>query len=394
MATITSAQAGNWSATSTWVGGVVPVAADTAIAAHNVTLDVDVTVAVLDKSGTGTFILGNGRTVTATTSVNGPSAAGFTITCNATTSATINSARINMGTNNDCYGVTMTGTGTLNINATVGNPATSKGGGGVAAAIYMNGLAATLNVTGDVYGGALNNTILGIATNSSCTINITGNVFGTTSASGFPAISSGTTPITINVVGNVTGGAPGNCPGINTSGANATINVTGNVTGGVGVGSVGVAVTGASALVTVVGNVTGTGTTGNGISSSATAGGVVITGNMTDNQAGGSAVYARLVRRVATINSFTRYANNAGYPTGGTLTYGSLDYIPNNIPVPADVRFGTVYGNNTFTGTLRVPPTNSVASGVPVDNTTGTAALRPSDIAGLVGAQIAAALSQ
>lgn len=79
--------------------------------------------------------------------------------------------------------------------------------------------------------------------------------------------------------------------------------------------------------------------------------------------------------------------------TGGTTSLYSPD-LNGGQPSAADVRYGTTYGvGNALTGTLRVPPTNSVASGVPVDATTGTAALSPADVAALVGAQITAALN-
>ena len=41
MSTITSAQAGKWSATSTWTGGAVPTAADDVELLHHVTVDAD-----------------------------------------------------------------------------------------------------------------------------------------------------------------------------------------------------------------------------------------------------------------------------------------------------------------------------------------------------------------
>lgn len=44
MATITSTANGNWSSGSTWVGGVAPGIGDTAVLAHNVTVDTNITV--------------------------------------------------------------------------------------------------------------------------------------------------------------------------------------------------------------------------------------------------------------------------------------------------------------------------------------------------------------
>lgn len=59
-------------------------------------------------------------------------------------------------------------------------------------------------------------------------------------------------------------------------------------------------------------------------------------------------------------------------------------------PATANVRSGTVYGpNNELTGSLAVPPAGSVAIGVPVDNTVGTASITsasPAEIATAVWA--------
>jgi hypothetical protein len=49
-------------------------------------------------------------------------------------------------------------------------------------------------------------------------------------------------------------------------------------------------------------------------------------------------------------------------------------------PIPANVRDGVSYALNTLTGTLKVPAAGSVALGVPVDNTTGTAVLTPAAV--------------
>jgi hypothetical protein len=55
-------------------------------------------------------------------------------------------------------------------------------------------------------------------------------------------------------------------------------------------------------------------------------------------------------------------------------------------PATSNVRSGTVYGpNSELTGTCAVPPAASVGVGVPVDNTTGTAAITAASIRSAIG---------
>jgi hypothetical protein len=55
-------------------------------------------------------------------------------------------------------------------------------------------------------------------------------------------------------------------------------------------------------------------------------------------------------------------------------------------PAAANVRSGTIYGpNSELTGTCAVPAAGSVAFGVPVDATTGTAVLTPESVRSAIG---------
>jgi hypothetical protein len=124
VATITSAQSGDFSDTATWVGGVVPGVGDVAVAAtgHVIVIDVDVTVDQVTTTG-GTFTLADGVTLTATNATAGVLGAAtgigaVTMYLNAPDSATI-VGNVRGGRIASSWGVEFTGTGSLTINGQV-----------------------------------------------------------------------------------------------------------------------------------------------------------------------------------------------------------------------------------------------------------------------------------
>jgi hypothetical protein len=464
MATITSAQTGNFSDTATWEGGVVPTVGDIAVAAtgHVVAIDVDVTVDKVTQAGTGKFTLGNGRTLTAEVEANaGTFASGGTVEVTATSGNTAyiigNVTGVSSTAVNVC-GVNVTGAGTLdltgNVTGSAGNASSeanghagvytnvtctieisgnllggtgnnkralqggasadgtftvdgnvTAGGGTTAYGAFTTGASATITITGNVTGGGGNTALGAHATGASATITITGDVTGGGGFSAWGAYTAGASA-TITITGDVTGGAGGSAFGAYTTGASATCTVTGDVTGGGGSGATGVNMSGASATCTVTGDVTGGGGSGafgvynsgassfidvtgtitaassnHGVRSDATSVGVRLAGNLTDQQNGTVACWARIIR-IASISpsGIIRYANDASFPTGGLVSRVSPDNVT-GMPQTRDVRQNLLYGfNNELTGTLAVPNSGSVALGVPVDNTVGVAVLTLDEI--------------
>lgn len=359
MATITSAQSGNFNNTATWVGGVVPTTGDTAVAAagHTITINSNVTCNEVTCSNTsGFFDLLDGYTLTANVTGGASLANNGTLRYNGTTSANIvGNVQLTAGQ----FAIVLTNTGVLSITGTVFGGTT---GSSPSAAIRSDTNGARVTITGNVTGGV----------NTDCR--------GVDFRSGSQVVT---------VTGDVTGGTGTNANAIlMLTGANNSAVITGIVTGsgGPGVGS-----TGATASVSVTGAATA-GATQHAIS--VTSGTVSLAGDITDNQNGRVAIYAPVFALDSTAPSgITRYANKSGFPTGGTVSRVSPDNVT-GMAAEADVRAGTVYGfDSQLEGTLAVPPANAVASGVPVDNTTGTAALLLADVAAVTGAQIAAAVT-
>ena len=347
MALITSTATGNFSAGATWTGGVVPTVGDEARASngHTITIDVNTTCDEVSNAGTGVFTLADGVTLTA----------------NVTNKSTT--------TIRNCLQFTAASPA---VGYFVGNCTAGNVNQAVAVANTNTG---TLNITGNLLGGtggtesrAANNTANG-------TLNITGNCTGGTaqSADGVRNFAAGI----LNITGNLTGGSGSLANG-------ATNNLTGTITT---VGSSIASATAHGALNNSTGLLTVTRAVGNAYGIGA-AGGTGLTYGLSSNNIGSDTRAEEL-----------EYGENGAAPTFGAVRIVSAsnnrciveltNSARKTLADPSDgtgqanqsdVRSGVSYALGNRTGTCAVPAASSVAFGVPVDATTGTAVLTPAAV--------------
>ena len=359
MALILSAASGNFNAGATWVGGIVPGAADEARAStgHTVTITANVTCTELSNAGTGTFVLNSGVTLTANVTHKGTTASINCLTFSAASPAT----------------ASIVGTCT---------------GGSVASAtgVLNNGTGA-LSVTGAAVGGS-NTSAAGIAQSSTGSVTLTGNATGSTGqGAGNQSASTGTFTINGNVLAAASNGAFNNGAG--------TLIIVGSVTAA--------AATGVSNLstgtVTITGNITAS--TAAGVTNSSTATLTISGGTYTASTVANAVISTNASSVVRASGSFIHASNGfvpintpkfillstptlakTRYALNGSTTYVDMFTADNSLEQAAitDVRFGTVYASGALTGVAYIPAAASVAFGVPVDNTTGTAALTPASV--------------
>jgi len=391
MATRYAVADGNWSSTSTWDGGTLPGNGDDVYTdGKTVTIDIDLTgsyrpanLYAKAKPGGGTA---GGRFNVTTTRQIGES--GYPV---GIYGSDLTSARYGCVTFSGGSGTTLTIYGNV------------TGGSGQYAYGVYNYSTGTITITGNVTGGPVSDAT-GVYNYGTGTITITGNVTGgpVSNATGVFNNSTGT----ITITGNVTGGPVSNATGVHNYGT-GTITITGDVTGGSGQYAYGVN-NYDTGTITITGTVTGK--SDHGVYST-TDGTLVITGDcyadpapavywtgsaayceIRGNQYGGVSdaaqgtmavvTYKQAIPQVA--DKFIRmaeagsspgsYSGNTGYFYGALA--GSFGH-----PATGDVRYGVTYGpNNELTGTCRVPAPQSVAYGVPVDNTTGTAVITRDDV--------------
>jgi len=361
MAIIRAAANGNFSAPATWVGGVVPGAADDAVSnTFIVVVDANITVLSLSNSTTGGATLGGGFNFTTggltanVTSLNAGIAALVTFN-HATGTNTFNVTNSFFPTVN---AIQFAGGGTVNFNI----PLIFASGSIVNGAFLKNG-AGTLNFVGNLTGAGTGN--MGVINITAGTVNITGNVQGGASnqSSNGLNITGGTTTVT----GSITGGSStGGAHGVVISSGNLV--VIGNVTGGGGALTQGIASTTTGAI-TVTGTISANAQVG--LSSTQLASTVQVSGPLV-NVNGISAISAVKFFITGTSTFWTNQSS-----VGVNKILYTNDQVT-GFPSVANVRLGIAFGvANALTGTLIVPSPSNVLQGVGTDATVGTLLMTP-----------------
>lgn len=305
---------------------------------------------------------------------------------------------------------------TLNVNVTVaqirndvnGTGATAGGGftlndgvtltaavvGGNASAFLVTvALNATCSIVGSITGAGASFAAVTMS-NSGASLTVTGSVTGGTSSSAGIAVGSTACNLTVN--GTVNGSAiTGSFGAIHLTG-NSTVVVNGDVTGG-SVSTAGFGVFAQAGTMTVNGTVTG-GSQGPGASftTNATANIRRAKGNGFGPGSSGlsSAVGVASTQTPTVTISEIEYGARGQSPTSGPVFLNDVStnvavFVRTNLttktlvdnaaaadfPANSNVRSGVVFANGNRTGTCAVPAASSVASGVSVDATVGTAVL-------------------
>ena len=250
----------------------------------------------------------------------------------------------------------------------------------------LGGVEQVVTINGDIInGGSIGaNTVTVSGVGGSPTLIVNGNVNGGGNAQNGISVQSSGVNLTVN--GTVVGGSMSPAILVNSA---SVIEINGTIYGGTG-----------SAADGVNANISGVVFSCNGAiyASSACVGAyllnaseVRVSGAMYHHEGTSRAPFIASTWAVPAGEQITWVVmDDSGYPAGVPV---SLRNFTSDTPPPSEVREGYVYGAlNNLIGTLAVPSPEQVASGVAVDNTVGTAALKLSDIASVVGAQIAAAV--
>jgi hypothetical protein len=292
---------------------------------------------------------------------------------------------------NNGMGVTNNGNGTVNITGNV----TGRGFGGRGA---FNSVGGRINIYGNVTGGNNAANSFGVRNESTGTIYIQGNVTGGSNSAAFGASNASTGNITIIGLCNGSGSAVG-CR----NEVGGTITITGAATGGTTSTAYGLQNAGVG-IVTINGSAIG-GTAANGARNEST--GIIRLTRAVGNAFGFGSTGLTAASGVVNVGlgevelEQIEYGTRGQSPTSGIIKFKSLatnaavfnftntgspktlvDATQGDMPAVSNVRSGTTYALGTLNGTLAVPPAASVGFGVPVDHTTGTAALTPAAVWG------------
>jgi hypothetical protein len=433
MATARAIANGNWSATSTWNGGVLPGNGDTVYAnGFNVTINQDINIGGANNPtvNAGSFVSGQWYEVlfVGTTSWTGIGAASNTAgtiflasgvgsgTGEAKAIATLSTAA------NTAAGAAAGGsfvmsavramtcdiragtTTCLNVTATSGTLTLSglRVTGGSAAIAHGISAATSSDLASCILTGGNSSSAFALNNASTGTVNVSAScTFIGNGTNGFALNNASTGTVNVSASCTFTGGGASTGHALNNA-STGTVNVSASCTftggastglgGGLNNASTGTVNVSASCTFTGSGvpalNNASTGTlivTGSTFTASAfntavnianTAADVRLSGDFLDHWSGFKAVSGSKWRLgTSPTLGQTRYAL-AGTIDSYYTMYGADNGSFGN-PIAANVRSGISYGGGNITGTCAVPAAGSVSLGVPVDAGYGTAVLTP-----------------
>jgi hypothetical protein len=281
------------------------------------------------------------------------------------------------------------------------NTATWNGGTlpGIGDDVYANGFSISINQninvskisteicpTTSIGGGGFSSTanrtyICDIVSGSTLCLNCNNNagigltIIGNVIANNASAISLIVGASITQLTGNVYGGLVASAIGIQTSNGLQVNNIIGNLVSNVGAAYVSSGTNNDSIIGNVYASPSAVGVQNNG--------GFLVTGNLFNNN---GYLAVRSQRVYINTNDQTQWlVQNQSLQD---IQLYSSDYFV-DVPVETDVRKGITYGvANSLTGSLEVPSSSSVAVGVPVDNTVGTAIINVQDMGALLASYI------
>jgi hypothetical protein len=384
MANVYAIKTGNWSDPTVWNTGALPTSADD-VFANGFTVTIDQTVNVLSIRTTaaspaiagGGFLLNSSIIVTLSGSGIIAGSSNCVTYSQSTGTSTINGTVRGSATTANIYGILYSGSANLNINGAVTSGPTVNA---FAYPIAKTG-SGILTVVGNVTAIGGVNAGTAIYNSGTGTVNITGNIYAT-NGTGYGHGLQNVAICTINVTGDIYGGNvnPGNSFGLYNTGA-STINITGNLYSSTINSSV---FSNAAGYISIIGSLNAS--NGSSAFQSGNASAInLLSGPFICATYG---TYPFQCFRMHLIPSVSTYFEFRDETTNGALFPGAIapptrlisPASASDAPAQSDVRLGVVYANSSQTGTCAIPNTGSVAYGIPVDNTVGTAVINAEDI--------------
>jgi hypothetical protein len=413
---------GNWSSNSTWNGtSSVPAAGDTVVAnGFTVTIDASITLSGGSTISAGSFVVGQWYqiVVVGTTSFTsiGASANTVGIYFQATGVGSGTGTATAIGTIQTLAGGSGVAGGSFSITgSSIGVTADVRSGSSTCLTVASTATSPSITAISGIYGGSTNTTQAVLNNMTSGTLTITGAITGGTgnSAYGINNSSGGTVNITTSGSGITGGGISGGTDGGVYNASTGSIMVSGPVNGGSNIGGTlfyygagihnagagSITITGAitafnacgfynaaAGNIILIGSITAS-TSANGVLSQTTAATIKISGSTYDASNGITALnVAKYYLNTSVTGGVRRVSLDGSSTFQNFYTADSTNTASFAMPAVTDVRSGVTYagtgssGGSQLVGTCAVPAAGSVALGVSVSQTTGTAVLTASAV--------------